>query len=114
MSKEIYRIVYRENEYISFKNRFVLCAILQNETVIKQIVRLSTGSSSSRARVQVEDFLNDVYIPVLDEELQGEISKSTFDTSRKIWKQAQVFLKSYEKNQKLLGGYVDKDNLRGI
>ena len=39
---------------------------------IKQIIRLSTGSSSSRARVQVEDLLNDVYIPVLDEKVQKE------------------------------------------
>lgn len=114
MSKEIYRIVYKENKYIDFDNRFVLCAILQSENVIKQIVRLSTGSSSSRARVQVEDLLNDVYIPVLDETLQEEISKSTYDTSRKIWKQAQKFLQSYEKNQKLLGGCVDKNSLRGI
>ena len=114
MSKEIYRIVYKENKYIDFDNRFVLCAILQNENIIKQIVRLSTGSSSSRARVQVEDLLNDVYIPVLDETLQEKISKSTYDTSRKIWKQSQKFLQSYEKNQKLLGGCVDKNSLRGI
>lgn len=114
MSKEIYRIIYRENEYISKQNRFVICAMLQNEWVIKQIVRLSTGSSSSRARVQVEDLLNDVYIPVLPESIQSQISDSTYDTSRKIWNQAQKFLKSYEKNQKLLGGNIDKNNLRGI
>ena len=73
MSKEIYRILYKKNKYISEENRYVICAILQNEWVIKQIIRLSTGSSSSRARVQVEDLLNDVYIPVLDEKVQKEI-----------------------------------------
>ena len=114
MSKEIYRIVYKENEYISEENKYVICAILQNELIIKQIVRLSTGSSSSRARVQVDDLLNDVYIPVLSSDVQKEISESTYDTAKKIWNQAQKFLKSYAKNQKLLGGDVDKDNLRGI
>lgn len=114
MSKEIYRILYKKNKYISEENRYVICAILQNEWVIKQIIRLSTGSSSSRARVQVEDLLNDVYIPVLDEKVQKEISDSTYSDSKKLWNLSQKILKSYVKNQKILGGDVDKDQLRGI
>ncbi|RGG67398.1 N-6 DNA methylase [Eubacterium sp. AF17-7] len=114
MSKEIYRILYKKNKYISEENRYVICAILQNEWVIKQIIRLSTGSSSSRARVQVEDLLNDVYIPVLDEKVQKEISDSTYSVSKKLWNLSQKILKSYVKNQKILGGDVDKDQLRGI
>lgn len=114
MSKEIYRILYKKNKYISEENRYVICAILQNEWVIKQIIRLSTGSSSSRARVQVEDLLNDVYIPVLDEKVQKEISDSTYSVSKKLWNLSQKTLKSYVKNQKILGGDVDKDQLRGI
>lgn len=114
MSKEIYRILYKKNKYISEENRYVICAILQNEWVIKQIIRLSTGSSSSRARVQVEDLLNDVYIPVLDEKVQKEISDSTYSVSKKLWNLSQKILKSYVKNQKNLGGDVDKDQLRGI
>lgn len=114
MSKEIYRIVYKDNSYIPEESKYVICAILQSDLVIKQIVRLSTGSSSSRARVQVEDLLNDVYIPVLPQAVQKEISDSTYDTTKKIWSQAQKFLKSYAKNQKLLGGDIDKNNLRGI
>ena len=96
------------------RNSSVICAILQNEWVIKQIIRLSTGSSSSRARVQVEDLLNDVYIPVLDEKVQKEISDSTYSVSKKLWNLSQKILKSYVKNQKILGGDVDKDQLRGI
>lgn len=114
MSKEIYRILYKKNKYISEENRYVICAILQNEWVIKQIIRLSTGSSSSRARVHVEDLLNDVYIPVLDEKVQKEISDSTYSVSKKLWNLSQKILKSYVKNQKILGGDVDKDQLRGI
>lgn len=114
MSKEIYRILYKKNKYISEENRYVICAILQNEWVIKQMIRLSTGSSSSRARVQVEDLLNDVYIPVLDEKVQKEISDSTYSVSKKLWNLSQKILKSYVKNQKILGGDVDKDQLRGI
>lgn len=114
MSKEIYRILYKKNKYISEENRYVICAILQNEWVIKQIIRLSTGSSSSRARVQVEDLLNDVYIPVLDEKVQKEISDSTYSVSKKLWNLSQKILKSYVKNQEILGGDVDKDQLRGI
>lgn len=114
MSKEIYRILYKKNKYISEENRYVICAILQNEWVIKQIIRLSTGSSSSRARVQVEDLLNDVYIPVLDEKVQKEISDSTYSVSKKLWNLSQKILKSYVKKQKILGGDVDKDQLRGI
>lgn len=114
MSKEIYRILYKKNKYISEENRYVICAILQNEWVIKQIIRLSTGSSSSRARVQVEDLLNDAYIPVLDEKVQKEISDSTYSVSKKLWNLSQKILKSYVKNQKILGGDVDKDQLRGI
>lgn len=114
MSKEIYRIVYKDNPYIPEENKYVICSILQSELVIKQIVRLSTGSSSSRARVQVDDLLNDVYIPVLPENIQKEISDSTYDTAKKIWNQAQKFLRSYAKNQKLLGGDIDKNSLRGI
>lgn len=114
MSKEIYRIVHKENQYVKEENKYVICAILQSEPVIKQIVRLSTGSSSSRARVQVDDLLNDVFIPVLTEDIQKEISESTFANSKKIWSLAQKALKSYEKNQNLLGSRVDKDTIRGI
>lgn len=114
VSKEVYRIVYKANKYIKEENKYVLCALLQNENVIKQIVRLSTGSSSSRARVQVEDLLNDVYVPILDEKSQREISTSVYNTSQKIWEQAQKLLKTYKKNQKLLGSDIDTNSFRSI
>ena len=55
-----------------------------------------------------------MYIPVLDEKVQKEISDSTYSVSKKLWNLSQKILKSYVKNQKILGGDVDKDQLRGI
>lgn len=114
VSKEVYRIVYKDNEYIKAENKYVLCALLQNENVTRQIVRLSTGSSSSRARVQVDDLLNDVYIPILGETEQKKISDSIYNSTKQIWNQAQKLLKTYEDNQRLLGSEINKNNLRGI
>lgn len=114
VSKEVYRIVYKENQYISYENRYVICALLQNQNTTRQIVRLSTGSSSSRARVQADDLLNDVYIPVLDVNTQKTISDSMYKSMKCVWEQSQKLLKIYEKNQRLLGSEINKDNLRGI
>lgn len=114
VSKEVYRIVYKDNEYIKAENKYVLCALLQNENVTRQIVRLSTGSSSSRARVQVDDLLNDVYIPILGETEQKKISDSIYNSTKQIWNQAQKLLKTYEDNQRLLGSEINKNNFRGI
>lgn len=114
VSKEVYRIVYKKNKYVKEENRYVICALLQNESVIKQIVRLSTGSSSSRARVQVEDLLNDVYIPILSEESQKKISDSIYKASKEIWSQAQKLLETYKENQKLLGSDIDINEFRSV
>lgn len=114
MSKEIYRIKYKDNEYIDQADRYVLVALLQSKVVIEQVVRLSTGSSSSRARVQAEDLLSDVFVPILDKKIQRQISMSIYDISNKIWEQAQNFLELYERNQLLLDSRVNKNDLRGI
>lgn len=114
VSKEVYRIVYKNNKYIKEENKYVICALLQNENVIKQIVRLSTGSSSSRARVQIDDLLNDVYIPILNEKDQKKISDSLYKTSKDIWNQAQKLLRAYKENQKILGSEININELRGI
>jgi len=114
MSKEIYRIVYKKNKYISEENKYVICSLLQSEMVIKQVVRLSTGSSSSRARVQIDDLLNDVFVPVMMPDVQKKISDTTYKTSNTMWKQSQKFLETFEENQKLLGSMIDKDSLRGV
>ncbi len=114
VSKEVYRLVYKENEYISKNNWYILCAILQSDLVSNQIVRLSTGSSSSRARVQTDDLLNDVYIPIPDDQTQERISTTTKQSMNKVWKMSQSFLKIYTNNQALLGNKIDKKMIRGI
>lgn len=114
VSKEVYILKYKENEYISYENRYVICSILQSALVNNQIVRLSTGSSSSRARVQVEDFLNDVYIPIPSERIQKEISKTTYRRVSELWNISQKFLVTYAEIQRELGNIVDKDDLRSI
>lgn len=114
VSKEVYIIKYKDNPYIKKENRYVICSILQSELVNNQIVRLSTGSSSSRARVQVEDLLNFVFIPIPSEKIQKHISDSTYTAMKNIWNQSQLFLDTYEENQKILGTNIRKDNLRGI
>lgn len=114
VSKEVYRIVYKENKYIDEKDKYVLCALLKSDIVTKQIVRLATGSSSSRARVQPNDLLNDVYIPVLPKDQQKIISETTYHSMKKMWKYSQEYLKVVEKNQKIMGTSLDKNSLRGI
>lgn len=114
VSKEVYRLVVKKNPYIREEYRYVLCAILQSIQVKNQILRLSTGSSSSRARVQEEDLLADVYIPIPDEELQKKISMSLQETNLEIWECAQKYLMMYANNQNLLGGYISKDSLRSV
>jgi type I restriction enzyme M protein len=114
VSKEVYNIKIIPNNYISYDTRYCMCAILQSDYVKSQIVRLSTGSSSSRARVQIEDFLNDVYIPIPDLQKQIEISSSTYQAFIELWNESQNFLKIFVKNQKILGSKVSKDDLRTV
>ena len=114
VSKEVYRLQIKENPYISYENRYALCTILQSSHVNNQIVRLSTGSSSSRARVQEGDLLSDVYIPIPNEELQKKLSDSLQSTCLDIWDCAQNLLKVYEDNSRSLGSVVSKDGMRSV
>lgn len=55
-----------------------------------------------------------MYIPILSEDSQKQISDSIYKISKEIWDQAQKLLKTYQKNQKLLGSEIDINNFRGI
>lgn len=114
MSKEIFRIVWKDNPYISKKNQYVLCSILQSTHVHNQIIRLSTGSSSSRARVQEEDLLNDVFIPIPSQAMQKRISTSLLKATTEIWNYSQKYLLSYVNNQSHLGTALTKDDIRNV
>ncbi|MHC1738811.1 MAG: N-6 DNA methylase [Ignavibacteriaceae bacterium] len=112
VSKEVYIIKLKPNEYIL--DKYVLCSILQSEHVKNQVVRLSTGSSSSRARVHLEDFLKDVYIPIPGKEIQEQISKKLSKCYNSLWKESQEYLKTFVSTQKDLGTCIDKNTLRSI
>ena len=114
VSKEVYRLQIKSNPYIDLDDQYALCAILQSSHVNNQIVRLSTGSSSSRARVQEEDLLSDVYIPIPEKALQKQLSESAMKTCVEIWECSQRFLGIYEKNQLALGSQVSKDDMRSV
>lgn len=115
VSKEVYIIeLLNNNKYIKPENKYVLLSILQAEHVKNQIVRLSTGSSSSRARVQVDDLLNDVYVPVPNEEDQQKISESNFDMMKDYWDASQKYLNTFLDNQKILGSNFKKDDIRSV
>lgn len=114
VSKEVYRLEIKPNPYIKEENRYVLCSILQSVHVKNQIIRLSTGSSSSRARVQEDDLLADVYIPIPDEILQHELSDSIMKTSMEIWECSQKYLQVYTENQLSLGSEISKDSMRSV
>ncbi len=114
VSKEVFRLELKPNEYIDYQDRYVLCAILQSSHVHNQIVRLSTGSSSSRARVQEDDLLADVYIPIPGKDLQKRLSGSLAKTTMEIWSCSQKFLSTYEENQQLLGSLVNKNDMRSV
>jgi type I restriction enzyme M protein len=112
VSKEVYNIKLKPNEFII--DNYVLCSILQSEHVKNQIVRLSTGSSSSRARVHPDDLLKDVYIPIPNKELQEQISKKLSKYYNSIWEKSQDYLNEFVRIQKELGTSIDKNTLRSI
>ena len=114
VSKEVYNIKYKKNELIPEAYKYVICPILQSEFVNNQIVRLSTGSSSSRARVQEEDLLNDVYIPIPEIEEQKKISKTIFQETVDLWKLSQRYLNHFANIQGQLGSSINRNNLRRL
>jgi type I restriction enzyme M protein len=114
VSKEVYRIVYKTNNYIPEKYKNVIVSLLQTDHVNNQIVRLSTGSSSSRARVQIDDLLNDVYVPIPNLEIQKDISYSVEQYANQVWKNAQEFLNVFSGIMTQLGSKIEKDKLRSI
>ena len=112
ISKESYILELLEESEI--KSKYVLAAILQSDLVKSQLVRLATGSSSSRARVQEADFLNAVFVPIPDEATQIRIEKKMKKMYKKYWKVSQSFLKDYVSIQKEFMSNIDINDLRTI
>lgn len=112
LSKEVYIIKMLEDGPIISK--YVLAAILQSDPVREQLVRIATGSSSSRARVQEDDFLLSVFVPVPSVEVQKKIDKRMQSFLSEYWKTSQKCLKKYVECQEDLMTVIDKDKLPSI
>lgn len=112
VSKEAYILKLKKNIYV--KNEYVLCALLQSEHVCKQIVRLATGSSSSRARVYEDDLLEYVYVPVPDCGLQNQIAVRQKDIYTKYWDASQKFLKGFVETHAQLLSSFEKEDMNGV
>ena len=91
-----------------------MSAILQSDYVKSQLVRLATGSSSSRARVQEADFLNAVFIPIPDEKVQMTIERKMRKMYKQYWDISQSFLKEFVNIQKELLSNININELRTI
>lgn len=112
ISKEAYILELLDNSKI--RNKFVLSAILQSDYVKSQLVRLATGSSSSRARVQEADFLNAVFIPIPDDKVQISIERKMRKMHKQYWDISQSFLKEFVNIQKELLSNININELRTI
>ena len=112
VSKEAYILKIKKNRYIN--DEYVLCALLQSEHVCRQVVRLATGSSSSRARVYEDDLLQYVYIPVPSNELQQQISKRQKKIYSDYWTSSQKFLKGFIETHNQLLSSFNKEHMRGV
>lgn len=112
ISKEAYILELKDDSEI--KSKFVLSAILQSDLVKSQLVRLATGSSSSRARVQESDFLNAVFVPIPDDATQTKIDKKLKKMHKKYWELSQSFLKDFVLIQKEFMSVIDINDLRTI
>lgn len=110
ISKEAY-VLSLHNESMIISN-YVLAAILQSELVKSQLIRLATGSSSSRARVQQDAFLNSVFIPIPDLATQRKIHRNMSKAYNDYWGASQKFLKNYTECQKALLTDIDINNIR--
>jgi type I restriction enzyme M protein len=114
VSKEMYRIVYKNNKMISNDYKYCIVPILQSEHVKNQIVRLSTGSSSSRARVPEDDLLDNVFIPVPSHEIQKNLHQNIIAAVNGFWNSAQTALKSYVNSQNILGTTIKIEEIRTV
>lgn len=110
ISKEAYILSLKDDGMII--SNYVLATILQSELVKSQLVRLATGSSSSRARVQQDAFLNSVFIPIPDIATQRKIHKYMSKAYKGYWDASQKFLRNYTECQKDLLTDIDINNIR--
>lgn len=62
VSGEVYTLKWKDNNHLPYESRYAIIPILRSDAITQQICNLSTGSSSSRARISV-DSLKELQIP---------------------------------------------------
>lgn len=112
VSKEVYVLKLKKNKYISSK--YVLCALLQSKAVKNQLVRLATGSSSSRARVPETDMIEYIFIPVPDEKKQEEIDKKYKKILNDYWDTSQKYIDGFVGIHESLMSDFEKNDINKI
>lgn len=113
-SNEIYVLRPKEDNAEFPKKYFAaLVPILRSESVKNEIVRLGVGSSSSRARVYVDD-LETITIPKIDIKILEELSGKVIYSTNSIWESSQQFLDDYVLIQEMLDETESKDNFRTL
>lgn len=89
LSNEVYALRYKENDFLSKDNQYLIVPILRSSSLTKQIMLLATGSSSSRARISPESVSN-LEIP---RELLEKMQKENAGFSSKILNMANEILR---------------------
>lgn len=112
VSKEAYIIKIKDNPYIS--DPYVLCTLLQTDTINRQVRRLATGSSSSRARVYEDDLLDYVFIPVPEKSVQEKVGNIQKRIYSDYWTCSQQFLDGFIESHSLLMSMFNKNDMRSV
>lgn len=63
VSGEVFTLKWKQNKYLPFESRYAIIPILRSDVITRKICALSTGSSSSRARISADE-LKKVVIPL--------------------------------------------------
>lgn len=85
VSNEVYALKYKDNIYFDKSEQYAILPILRSKEITDKIMLMSTGSSSSRARVSMES-ISKLQIPVelINKELSKGKSDKLLDTANNI------------------------------
>lgn len=85
VSNEVYALKYKTNSYFDKSEQYAILPILRSKEITEKIMLMSTGSSSSRARVSIESILR-LQIPVklINKELSKGKSDVLLETANNI------------------------------
>ena len=111
ISPETHRLVLEPNAPIISLE--VLAAIMRTKLVVQQTSRIGTGGSSSRSRVQSDDLLEEVFIPVPDETTQNALKECETVTDD-LFLVSQALLDKRRKAARLLNDDISDWNIERL